>query len=212
MVLKSFQKSYQLNNFHAVVAIMTALQTRWVLQAIGKMGSKLGIWESRLFADLQYFTSPNNDFQLVRQSVASLSPGATGKEIADDAQHTGEFSGCVAFIGMYLSQLFKHNQLPQYIDPSSPNDPVNPEATLEDLCRPEVFADLKAIPPFMTVRPLLNVHKERLLATVIKSLVAGQHLASMVNHQVDQKLYWKCMRLKCLDPKALEQLSSRRDA
>jgi len=205
-------KSYTLNNYHAVVAIMTALQTGWVLQAVGKMGSKLGMWESRLFADLQYFTSPNNDFQLIRQTVASLSPSATGKEIADDAQHTGQPSACVPFVGMYLSQLFKHNQLPQYIDPSSPLDPVNPEAMQEDLCRPEVFSDLKPIPSLMKVRPLLNVHKERLLATVIKSLVAGQHLASMVNHQVDQKLYWKCMRLKCLDPKALDQLSSRRDA
>lgn len=191
---------------------MTGLQTRWVVQAVSKMGSKLGMWESRLFADLQYFTSPHNDFQLIRQSVTSLSPNATGKEVTGDAQNPGQPSSCVPFIGMYLSQLFKHNQLPQHIDPSSPLDPVAPDATQEDLSRPEVFSNLKPIPPFMTVGPLLNVHKQRLLATVIKSLVAGQHLASRVSYPVDRKLYWKCMRLKCLDPKALELLSSRRDA
>jgi len=51
----------------------------------------------------------------------------------------------------------------------------------------------------MHLEPLINVHKQRRVAEVIKSLVAGQHLASRVHIDVDRKVFQKCLRLRGLD-------------
>jgi len=47
------------------------------------------------------------------------------------------------------------------------------------------------LPPSIQLEPLINVHKQRLIADVIKMLVAGQHLASRVQHPVDKKTFPK---------------------
>ena len=74
------------------------------------------------------------------------------------------------------------------------------------LRHPEAFENAKQLPALMHVGPLVNVHKQRLIASVIKSLVAGQHLASRVSYEVEPKLYWKCLRIKCLDVNTLRRL------
>jgi hypothetical protein len=62
-----------LNNFHAVVAIMTGLQTQWVVNAMGKKGwNKVGLWDLRLFSDLQAFSSKVDDFVHIRQTVDQI--------------------------------------------------------------------------------------------------------------------------------------------
>jgi Gdp/GTP exchange factor required for growth at low temperatures len=57
----------------------------------------------------------------------------------------------------------------------------------------------------MTLEPLINVHKQRLIAGVIKSLVAGQHLASHVQYPVDKRLFQKCLRIRSLDHDTLQR-------
>ncbi len=104
--------------------------------------------------------------------------------------------------GIYLSQLRRLNKLPAVIDPTAPNsllrvDPIT--ATFDPLAHPDVFSTLNPLPPSMHLEPLINVHKQRRVAEVIKSLVAGQHLASRVHLDVDRKLFQKCLRLRGLD-------------
>jgi GDP/GTP exchange factor required for growth at low temperature len=60
----------------------------------------------------------------------------------------------------------------------------------------------------MQLEPLINVHKQRLIAGVIKSLVAGQHLASRVEFSVDKKIYQKCLKLRALDAATLQRALS----
>ena len=57
----------------------------------------------------------------------------------------------------------------------------------------------------MSLEVLINVHKQRRIADVIKSLVAGQHLASRVNFDVDKKLFQRCLRLRGLDATYLQR-------
>lgn len=57
----------------------------------------------------------------------------------------------------------------------------------------------------MHLEPLINVHKQRLIAGVIKSLVAGQHLASRVHFPIDKKLFQKCLKLRGLDGDMLKR-------
>lgn len=111
-------------------------------------------------------------------------------------------------LGIYLSQLHRLNKLPALIDPTAPNsvvgiDPVT--ANFDPPAHPEVFSSLTPLPPSMHLEPLINVHKQRGIADVIKSLVAGQHLASRFQFDVDKKLFQKCLRLRGLDAALLQR-------
>ena len=113
----------------------------------------------------------------------------------------GEFSPCLLYFsdtdlpaGIYLSELYRYSSLPDLIDPTAPHEPVkiDPETnTFEPPAHPEVFSNLAPLPPTVQLEPLINVHKQRLVAGVVKSLVTGQHLAAKVQYAVDKKLFQK---------------------
>lgn len=115
------------------------------------------------------------------------------------------------YIGMYLSELSEHAQLPDYVDPTAPNEVVTVYATtgmLSPPVHPEVFSTLAPLPSSVSLEPLINVHKQRLIAGVVKSVVAGQHLATNVSFTTERKLYQKCLRLRCLNNETLRLLST----
>jgi len=117
-------------------------------------------------------------------------------------------TACVPFIGVYLSQLYRHSKLPDLIDPTAPNEAVRVDpqtGNFDPPAHPEVFSDLAPTPPSVQLEPLINVHKQRLIADVIKMLVAGQHLASRVQYPVDKKLFQKCLKLRGLDSATLQR-------
>jgi len=94
------------------------------------------------------------------------------------------------------------------IDPTAPHklsalDTVN--SVFQSPLHPEVFSSLAPLPPSMSLEVLINVHKQRRIADVIKSLVAGQHLASRVHFDVDKKLFQRCLRLRGLDATYLQR-------
>lgn len=110
--------------------------------------------------------------------------------------------------GVYLSQLQRHSKLPDLIDPTAPNEAVdvNQETSNFDApAHPEVFSTLAPLPMSMHLEPLINVHKQRRIAGVIKALVAGQHLASRVKFDIDKRLFQKCLRLRGLDSDMLQR-------
>lgn len=112
-------------------------------------------------------------------------------------------------IGVYLSQLYRYGKLPDLIDPTSPHDPVGIDSqslSFDSAAHPEVFDSLTPLPPSMQLEPLINVHKQRLIAGVIKGLVAGQHLASRVNYAIDKKIFQKCLKIRGLDSDTLQQV------
>lgn len=117
----------------------------------------------------------------------------------------------ISVSGVYLSQLYKFNQLPDLIDPSAPTESVDIDSSTGNYLAPshsEVFSTLRPLPPSMQLEPLVNVHKQRKIASVIKSLVAGQHLASKVGVENDKKLLSKCLKLRALDHDSLQRLSA----
>jgi hypothetical protein len=113
------------------------------------------------------------------------------------------------FLGVYLSQLHRLGKLPDLIDPTAPHQSVgvNPvNNNFDPLYQPDVFSSLAPLPDSMNLEPLINVHKQRRIAEVIKSLVAGQHLASRVHFDVDKKLLNRCLRLRALDGATLQRV------
>ena len=113
--------------------------------------------------------------------------------------------------GVYLSQLYTFSQLPDLIDPSAPSESVDVDPSTGNYMAPshsEVFSTLRPLPSSMQLEPLVNVHKQRKIAGVIKSLVAGQHLANKVAVEIDKKLLSKCLKLRALDHESLQRISA----
>ncbi len=112
-------------------------------------------------------------------------------------------------VGIYLSQLYRFNKLPDLIDPSAPTESVDIDRKTGNFKSPahtEVFAELRPLPSSMQIEPLINVQKQRKIAGVIKFLVAGQHLANKVVVETDKKLLSRCLRLRALDYDALQKV------
>ncbi|KAJ3881393.1 hypothetical protein F5051DRAFT_321803 [Lentinula edodes] len=211
-------KSYQRNSFNTLVAIMTGLQSSWVTRAMRRSMNKLSIWDKRMLADLKLFTSREDNFRHIRCAVDAINDAkpfeATSlassvvSAVADSVNDQPTPSACIPFVGTYLSQLYQHNQLPVLVDPTAPNevvmvDPVSPN--FSSPAHPEVFSTLAPLPSSMHLEPLINVHRQRLIAAVIKSLVAGQHLASRAQFPIDKKLFHKCLRIRGLDSNTLHR-------
>ncbi|EAU87807.1 hypothetical protein CC1G_09426 [Coprinopsis cinerea okayama7 len=224
-------KSYELSNFNSLVAIITGLQSDWVNKVMRKVSwSKVGTFETRVFRNLKTFVSSADGFAHIRRAVesivdakpmessshaSSIISGSTGTEGQQTRSRSGTDSkppvptACVPFIGVYLAQLYRLKRLPDLIDPTSPNEIVAMNPITGDFnppAHPEVFDALAPLPPTMQLEPLVNVHKQRKIAAVIKSLVAGQHMASRVNFEVDKKLFQRCLRLRALEPEVLQKV------
>ncbi|KAF8999840.1 hypothetical protein BDQ17DRAFT_1427575 [Cyathus striatus] len=207
----------------------SALGSEWVTRAMRRIGwNRIGMFESRVFRDLKKFTSNVDDFKFMRDAVesivdakpleasshaASIASGggtdpSTRARTGSDARPNVP-TACIPFIGIYLSQLHRLSKLPDLIDPTSPNESVGIDpvtSNFEPLAHPEVFSALAPLPSSMHLEPLINVHKQRMIAGVIKSLVAGQHLASRVQFsEVDKRLFQKCLRLRGLDAETLQR-------
>ena len=102
--------------------------------------------------------------------------------------------------GIYLRQLIKLDKLPDYVDPTAPTELVDedPNGNLSQPRHPEVFANLAALPAEMTLEPLINVHKQRLISGVVLGFVNCQPLTGKYKFPMDRKLHQRCLRLRAL--------------
>lgn len=223
-------KSYELSSFHTLVAIMAGLENPWTQMAMKRSWSRVGMYELRIYEDLKVWTTPDDDFKYMRNTIESIAdnkPADTSTHAASVTSGGGTNrskagseskpvpTACVPFIGVYLAQLRRYSKLPDLIDPTAPNEAVGIDlvtGNFETPAHPEVFSSLAPLPPSMHLEPLINVHKQRKIAKVIKSLVAGQHLASRVQFQVDKKLLQRCLKLIALDENTLQRAYAMHDS
>ncbi|KIJ26871.1 hypothetical protein M422DRAFT_272021 [Sphaerobolus stellatus SS14] len=115
-------------------------------------------------------------------------------------------------ISAYLAQLYEYERLPDFIDPTAPAEPVlinNETGMLSAPTHPEVFFNLQVLPEEIALERLINVHKQRLIAAVIKSFVGGQDLATNMPFEVDQKWDRDYFRMRSLTPEALHSIASK---
>ncbi|KAF8626040.1 hypothetical protein AX15_005130 [Amanita polypyramis BW_CC] len=227
LVFKKFltiaYKSYLMNNFHALTAIVTGLSNELVYKALGRYRSRIGRQDYRMFTDFQKGISNVGDFKIMRDMIdsiaqakplddashaASVVSGSTESKHKND-QKSAPSPSCIPFIGVYLSQLYRLSYLNDLIDPSAPNLAVEIDPSTGICCPPrypDVFSALAPLPPFIQLEPLINVHKQRQISAVIKSLIAGQQLARRVHFDTDKKLFHKCLRLRALDINTLRRV------
>ncbi|KAH7928036.1 ras GEF [Leucogyrophana mollusca] len=218
-------KAYFLSNFNTLVAILAGIRNEWVVKAMKRHWNRVGETENQLLHKLTQFTTAVDDFKALHEAVTAMvdakpmnvgshassiiSNGATDQSSRSRTTIESKTpSACVPFVGTYLSQLYRYSKLPDLIDPTAPHEPVGVDpqtVNFDSPAHPDVFDSLTPLPPSMQLEPLINVHKQRLIASVIKDLVAGQHLASRVQYPVDKKLFQKCLKLRGLDSETLQR-------
>ncbi|KAH9055883.1 hypothetical protein EDB83DRAFT_2391697 [Lactarius deliciosus] len=216
-------KCYQMNNFSSVMAIVAGLRSDWVSRAMKRGWEPLGVHDLRILKDLTVLTDPTDDFKHIRWAVSRLTDPKLAAGASEEASSVrsstrgkltdiGKPATGVPFLGIYLAPLQRVNRLPDLIDPTAPTELVStdPESgNFSAPAHPEVFDALPELPLSMHLEPLINVHKQRLVARTVKALVAGQHLASRVQHPIDRRLFQRCLRLRGLDDATLHQKLAR---
>ncbi|KAK1228344.1 Guanine nucleotide exchange factor lte1 [Marasmius sp. AFHP31] len=219
-------RSYHRNNLNNVVAIITGLQSTWVEQAMQRSISRLSSWDARIFRDLQLYIANTNCFQYLREAIERIMDAKTidttghsssvvnGAHVDQSGRNRGSRgtapSACIPFVGIYLSQLYQHHQLPDLIDPTAPNEAVGIDpvtSNLEPPAHPEVFDALAPLPSSLHLEPLINVQKQRLIASVVKSCISGQQFASRIRFSADDpNIHKACLELQASDSQTLQRV------
>jgi hypothetical protein len=210
-------KCFQLNSFNTLVAIVAGLRSELVSRAMKRGWDRVNVYNLRILKDLTSFADPADDFKHIRRAVAQLADpklatGASEEATSVRSSARGRLDGKAAtgvpFLGIYLAPLQRVYRLPDLIDPTAPTELVSIEPVSGNFsapAHPEVFDALPPLPPSMHLEPLINVHKQRLVARTVKALVSGQHLASRLQYPIDRRLFQRCLRLRGLDPATLQR-------
>ena len=59
----------------------------------------------------------------------------------------------------------------------------------------------------MTLEPLINVHKQRLISSIVAGFMNAQQLTSKYKFVTERKLHQRCMKMRAVDMVCLFQLS-----
>ncbi|KAL0952471.1 hypothetical protein HGRIS_006737 [Hohenbuehelia grisea] len=65
-------KSYELSNFHTLVAIIAGLRNEWVQRALRRIPNRMNPQDVRMLNDLKEFTTPLDDFKYIRTAIDSI--------------------------------------------------------------------------------------------------------------------------------------------
>lgn len=123
---------------------------------------------------------------------------------------TNASTGCIPFLGLYLSDLVFNAELPSLLDPpvDSESAPLPPNHFFQNE-NSKFRVSLVSYSPGDELPPqrLVNFHKYRTIATIIKSVLAFQALSRRYNFEADVSVYPRCVFLRCLDNVEARRLS-----
>jgi len=213
-------KCYHHSNFATLTQIILGLQSPWV-ERLSKTWSRVGMLEMRMLRDLKAFINPARNFKHLRTSMRNMIvQGGMEDLITSSGPPKGGYKsnqsqlrfndGCIPFFGLFLSDLAVNDTLPTFIEPSSPNSSVDVDSTtghLRSLADPNAFAHLPSLPKNVSLSPLVNLYKYRIIAITVKSVLAFQERLNSYEFQADANVYVKTLRIRCLEGEQLTQIS-----
>lgn len=102
-------------------------------------------------------------------------------------------------------------ELPTFLDPTSPKSAASLDSTgsLTSVADPSAFSNLPPLPHRTPLLPLVNVHKFRMMAGIIQRLVSCQEVAEGYTYRAEADVYFKCLKLRALEPTLLRECSLR---
>lgn len=213
-------KCYCQSNFQTLTQIIHGLQSE-DLERLRKTWDRVPTWEMRKFRNMQLFVSHLKNFKLLREVTNSLiseygPPGQrnTSDSIRSPSVRGGKApapTGCIPFLGLYLRDLTINAELPTFLDPTCTTAPASIDAngSLISPVDPLAFASLPPLPPQTTLQPLVNLHKFRTMASVVQRVLAFQEFAEGYPYTPEQAVYFKCLKIRCLNPGFIRECSLR---
>ncbi|KAI7832216.1 hypothetical protein BC939DRAFT_434872 [Gamsiella multidivaricata] len=108
-----------------------------------------------------------------------LLSSAKGKEREKETTDTGRQGGCIPFLALYLSDLVFNSELPSYVEPAGPDS-----------------------------QPMVNVHKHRTTATIIKRILTFRTMAGRYPFRPEPKVREQLMAIEGLERAELIRLSN----
>ncbi|GJN93811.1 hypothetical protein Rhopal_006869-T1 [Rhodotorula paludigena] len=208
-------KCYCQSNFQTLTQIVHGLQIPDV-ERLHKTWARVPAWEMRKFRGMQVFVSHLKNFKHLRElTTAILSEnGAADLGSTMSSAAAPAVKGSIPFIGLFLRDLATNAELPTFLDPTAPNASaaVNSAGSLTAVADPSAFADFPPLPPDTSLAPLVNVHKFRVLAQTVQRVLAFQELASRYAFEPTPKVYFKCLKIRCLEQGVMRELSTRLEA
>jgi Gdp/GTP exchange factor required for growth at low temperatures len=109
-----------------------------------------------------------------------------------------------------LRDLAINFELPTFLDPSSPSNAasIDPETgALLTLSDPSAFDKLPPLPSNIQMMPLVNVHKFRVMANVIRRVLVFKELVEVYPFEADSELYLSCLKLRSLSMEKMRECS-----
>lgn len=105
-----------------------------------------------------------------------------------------------------------NGDLPTFLDPTSTTTPavVDENGSLISTANTDAFSNLPSLPNSITLQPLVNVHKQRVLAALVQRVLAFQEFAESYPYSIpDPNIYFKCLKIRSLSPSLITECSIR---
>ncbi|KAG0197478.1 hypothetical protein BGX28_009049 [Mortierella sp. GBA30] len=103
-----------------------------------------------------------------------------------------QLRGCIPFLGLYLSDLVFNSELPSYIEHN----------------KEEATDEVPERDNFLPRSPLVNIHKHRTTATIIRRVLTFRTIAGRYPFQPSPDVYAQLMSIHGLSPAEISKLSS----
>ncbi|EGU11422.1 hypothetical protein RTG_02580 [Rhodotorula toruloides ATCC 204091] len=210
-------KCYCMSNFQTLTQIVHGLQIPDV-ERLRKTWAKVPSWEMRKFRGMQVFVSHLKNFKYLRAVTNALIATEAGlpntRSGSFDSTAAAAAKGCIPFLGIFLRDLALNAELPTFLDPTNPDIPAEVDAagSLVSLADPSAFDELPPLPPSISLAPLVNVHKFRILAGTVRKVVAFQDLANRYTFEPTPSVYFKCLKIRSLEQDVMHELSRKLEA
>ncbi|BGO95291.1 hypothetical protein NBRC10512_004841 [Rhodotorula toruloides] len=210
-------KCYCMSNFQTLTQIVHGLQIPDV-ERLRKTWAKVPSWEMRKFRGMQVFVSHLKNFKYLRAVMNALVATEAGLPAARsgsfDSTTAAAAKGCIPFLGIFLRDLALNAELPTFLDPTEPDIPAEVDAagSLVSLADPSAFEELPPLPPSISLAPLVNVHKFRVLASTVRQVVAFQDLANRYTFEPTPSVFFKCLKIRSLKQDVMHALSRKLEA
>ncbi|KAM0749403.1 ras GEF [Meredithblackwellia eburnea MCA 4105] len=221
-------KCYCQNNFQTMTQIIHGLGVPDI-ERLKRTWARVPAWEMRKFRGMKTFVSATRNFKHLRAVqnalIADHGPaGQFGAMSPPPLTHSSRPSvskaskalpppvSCLPFLGIFLKDLSVLNDLPTFLNPSAPGVPADVDGVgnlTSQRFDNNTFSNLPALPEGMPLRPLVNVHKFRMVADVVQLVIAFQEFAEKFHWNPDSGLYLKVLKIKCLDSDTLRECSLR---
>ncbi|KAF9084185.1 hypothetical protein BGX23_010755 [Mortierella sp. AD031] len=140
-------------------------------------------------------------------SIAQVKEKEVQKEKQEKEATVATPKGCIPFLGLYLSDLVFNAELPSFVE-GPKNNNLQSQRRQQQRQQQSQSSGQTSNPKTIETRLLVNIHKHRTTATIIKRILTFKTLAVRYPFEQDPDVRKLLMSIQGLDPTEISRLSS----